>query len=81
MNSLVNSVILADCVVLRRTRASRANSGIQRISTIVNNHEPGSRFIFTRSIYNITYSLLEKYGHEKIIATLLYTPTIEYYDP
>ena len=48
---------------------------------IVNNHEPGSQFFFTRSIYYITYSLLEKYGYEKIIVTLLNTPTIEYYDP
>ena len=49
--------------------------------SIVNNHEPGSRVFFTRSIYHITYSLLENYGHEKIIATLLNMPTIEYYDP
>ena len=36
---------------------------------------------FTRSIYRIIDSLLEKYGHEKIIATLLNYPTIESYDP
>ena len=48
---------------------------------IVNNYEPGSRLFFTRSIYHITYSLLEKYGYDKIIATLLNILTIEYYDP
>ena len=47
----------------------------------VNNHKPGSRRFFTRSIYHITDSLLEKYGYEKIIATLLHIPTIEYHDP
>ena len=50
--------------------------------SIVTNHEPsGSRFFFTRSIYHITCSLLEKYGYDKIITTLWNIPTIEYYDP
>ena len=42
------------------------------------NLDPG---FFTRSIYHIKYSLLEKYGYDKIIATLLNIPTIEYNDP
>ena len=42
------------------------------------NLDPG---FFTRSIYHITYSLLEKYGYEKIIATLLNMPTIELMTP
>ena len=46
----------------------------------VNNHEPRSRCFFTRYIFHITYSLLEKYGYEKIIAALLHIPTIEYHD-
>ena len=45
---------------------------------IVNNHKPGSRFLFARSINHITYSLLEKYGYDKIIATLFNSPTIEF---
>ena len=44
--------------------------------------EPVTPVFFSLGLfYHITYSLLEKYGYEQIIATLLNMPTIEYYDP
>ena len=45
------------------------------------NLDPGFFSLGLLSIYHITYTLLEKYGYEKIIEKLFNMPTIEYYDP